>query len=112
VATDARTPASLARDASDDEIALLNPGSPVITSDGGEGPVVWVVDNNALHTQALLDPNTPAPCIYAVDGTTMNLLWRSSPADLEVGGKYVTVATAHGTIYVATDRLHAFAPGP
>jgi hypothetical protein len=112
VVADASKPAYLARDSADSELAFVNPGSPVVTSDGGRAPVVWVLDQNARRTQALLDPSTPSPVLYAVDGTTMKLLWRSAPSDLEAGGKYVTVATAHGTVYVATDRLHAFAPAP
>jgi outer membrane protein assembly factor BamB len=108
VVTEAGKPAHLAREAVDTEIAFVNPGSPVVTSDAGRGPVVWVVDQNARRTLPLLDPATPAPVLYAVDGTTMKLLWKTQPSDLEPGGKYVTPAIAHGTVFVATDRLHAF----
>jgi hypothetical protein len=101
-------PAHLVRDAADTELRVVNPGSPVVTSDGGRSPVIWIVDQNALRTQPLLDPSTPSPIVYAVDGTTMRLLWKSAPTDLEPGGKYVTPAAAHGILYVATDRLHAF----
>lgn len=105
-------PAHLVRDAADQELRFVNPGSPIVTSDGGRGPVVWVVDQNALRTQPLLDPTTPGPVVYAVDGRTMRVLWRSQPGQLEPGGKYVTPAAAHGVLYVATDRLHAFVAAP
>ena len=73
---------------------------------------MWVVDQNARRTDALLDPSVPGPVLYAVDGLTMKLLWRSATADLEKGGKYVTPIVAHGTVFVATDRLHAFTAAP
>ena len=47
---------------------------------------------------------------FVVDGLTLKLLWKSAPA--EPGGKYVTPVLAHGVVYVATDRLHAFVPAP
>jgi outer membrane protein assembly factor BamB len=112
VVTESGKPAHLVLDGADTEISFVNPGSPVITSEGGRSPVVWVVDQNAKRTQPLLDPSTPPPVIYAVDGTTMKLLWKSAPSDLEPGGKYVTPAVAHGVVYVATDRLHAFGVAP
>lgn len=90
----------------------MNPGSPVVSSDGGRSPIVWVVDQNARRSQPLLDPTTPGPVLYAIDGLTMKLLWRSATGDLEPGGKYVTPVAAHGVLYVATDRLHAFVPAP
>jgi hypothetical protein len=100
----------LARDAADQELSLVNPGSPVVSSHGGEDPIVWVVDQNARRTQPLLDPATPSPVLYALDGRTMRVLWRTAPNQLEPGGKYTTAAIAHGRVFVATDRLHAFAP--
>lgn len=112
VVTENGKPAYLVRDAADTELRFVNPGSPVVTSDAGRAPVVWVIDQNTRRTQPLLDPTTPVPVLYALDGTTMKLLWRSAPADLEVGGKYVTPAAAHGVLYVATDRLHAFGAAP
>jgi hypothetical protein len=112
VVAESGVPAYLVRDAADDEIRFANPGSPVVTSDAGRSPVVWIVDQNTRRTQPLLDPATPPPILYAVDGRTMKVLWKSRPQDLEPGGKYVTPAAAHGVVYVATDRLHAFAAAP
>jgi hypothetical protein len=112
VVRDSTRPAYLALDATDHETSFVNPGSPIVTSDAGRAPVVWVLDPNVRRTQPLLDPANPSPVLYALDGTTMRLLWKSAPADLEQGGKYGTPAVAHGTIFVATDRLHAFVPSP
>ncbi|MDB4945832.1 MAG: hypothetical protein JWP97_5366 [Labilithrix sp.] len=105
-------PAHLVRDAADAELRFVNPGSPIVVSDGGRSPVIYVVDQNAPRSQPLLSPATPAPVLYAIDGVSMKMLWRTAPGDLEVGGKYVTPLAAHGVLYVATDRLHAFAAAP
>jgi hypothetical protein len=109
IAADAGGPAYLVRDAADTQLRFINPGSPVISSHGGADPVVWVLDENAPRTAALLDPSTPHPVLYAIDGETMKLLYRSDPNDLEVGGKYGTPLVAHGTVFVVTDRVQAFA---
>jgi hypothetical protein len=82
--------------------------SPIVSSNLGATPVVWVVDQNALRTQPMLDPSTPHPILYAFDGTSMAKLYASTPTDLSVGGKYVTAAVAHGVVLVATDRVQAF----
>ena len=108
VVAESGKPAHLVRDAADTELRFVNPGSPIVTSDAGRSPVVWVVDQNSRRTQPLLDPSTPPPVIYAIDGRSMKLLWKSALQDLEPGGKYVTPTAAHGILYVATDRLHAF----
>jgi hypothetical protein len=112
-------PAYLTSDAADSGIAFINPGSPVVSSNGSSGPVVWVVDQNARRTQALLAPDTNHPVLYAVDGTTLRVLF-SSPNDmiaptsmaLAAGGKYVTPAVAHGVVFVGTDRVQAFGLRP
>jgi hypothetical protein len=108
IAADAGGPAYLVRDAADVEMRFVNPGSPVVSSHGGADPVVWVIDENAPRTASLLDPNAPHPVLYAVDGETMKVLYRSGQADLEVGGKYATPLVAHGTVFVVTDRVQAF----
>jgi hypothetical protein len=108
VAADAGGPAYLVRDAADTEMRFLNPGSPVVTSHGGADPVVWVLDENAPRTASLLDSTTPHPVLYAVDGETMKVLYRSGQGDLDVGGKYATPLVAHGTVFVVTDRVQAF----
>jgi hypothetical protein len=90
------------------EVAFVNPGSPWVSSDGGEGAIVWVLDENALRTASLLEPDAPRPVLYAFDGDTLQLLWRSEADTMAAGGKYATPAIAHGIVYVATDRLYAF----
>jgi hypothetical protein len=108
IAADGGGKAYLVRDAEDSELRFFNPGSPVVSSHGGVDPVVWVVDENALRTASLVDPNVPHPVLYAIDGLTMRLLWRSGDTDLHDGGKYTTPVIAHGTVFVATDRVQAF----
>jgi hypothetical protein len=98
----------LAVDAADRELALLNTGSPVVTSDHGEHPIAWILDENQGRFASVVSPESAHPVLYAVDGTTMRVLWRSSSDDLPVGGKYSTVAVAHGVVYVGTDRIEAF----
>ena len=102
----------LERAGAEPALVMVNPGSPVITSDGAAHPLIWVLDENAPRTASLADPNAPHPVLYAIDGTTMTALWQSSAPMLEVGGKYSTPAVAHGTVFVATDRLHAFGLHP
>jgi hypothetical protein len=104
-------PAYLAIDATDHELSLANPGSPVVTSSAGMGPVVWIVDENAQRSQALAGAS-PRPVLYAVDGETLAVLYRSGPQDLTSGGKYVEPVIAHGMVFVGTDRLQAFGVQP
>jgi hypothetical protein len=101
-------PAYLAVDQTDKTLAFRNPGSPVVTSDGEQNPVVWVLDENASRTASLVDSATPHPILYAIDGTTLAELWNSAHA-LHLGGKYATPVIAHGTVFVVTDRVQAFA---
>jgi hypothetical protein len=91
-----------------------NPGSPIVTShDGGQDPVVWVLDQNAQRTDPI-QPNAtftpPGAILYAFDGTTLATLWQSAPGDLGPSGKYNHVVVAHGVVFVATDRVTAFVP--
>ena len=72
----------LVRDAEDHELRFVNPGSPVVSSDGGRSPVVWVVDQNARRTRPVMDPAMPGPVLYAVDGTKMEPLWRTGAREL------------------------------
>jgi hypothetical protein len=110
VAMEGGAPAYLAIDRTNPNVAFVNPGSPVVTSDGAKEAVVWVVDENAPRSASLLDPRTPGPVLYAFDGETLDLLWRSADGELGVGGKYVTVAVGGGAVIVGTDRIQAFAP--
>jgi hypothetical protein len=94
--------------------ALLNAGSPIVTShDGGKDAVVWVLDQNSLRSAAVVpkpgfDP--PSAIAHAFDAGTLAELWSSSPGDLGPSGKYGHVVVAHGVLYVGTDRIAAFVP--
>jgi hypothetical protein len=101
-------PAYLAVDGADHELALLNTGSPVVSSNGGKDAIVWVLDENARRVASLVDPAAPHPILYALDGMTLRVLWHTSPSDLSVGGKYSVPLVARGVVMVATDRLQAF----
>jgi hypothetical protein len=108
------TPAYLAIDKLDASLAFVNPGSPVVSSQGEGGAVVWVVDENASRLASLLSDTTARPILYAIDGTSLAPLWSSAKgsAALHLGGKYETPIVAHGTVFVVTDRVQAFVLGP
>jgi len=89
-------------------LSLFSPGSPVVTSNGSSDAIVWVLDANVYRSAPLIGASVPHPVLYAVDGTTMSLLWQSRPSELNVGGKYNTVAVARGVVFVGTDRIQAF----
>ena len=97
----------LAVEAANLEVAMLNPGSPVVSSRHGGPPVVWVLDRNAPRVAPLLDPSTPEPVLYAFDGRSLELLWQSPEGLLGPGGKYATPLVSGDTVIVATDRVQA-----
>jgi hypothetical protein len=101
-------PAYLKIDQHDSQLAFTNPGAPVISSHGAADAIAWVLDENAPRLASLLDPATPHPLLYAVDATTLQLLWRSPENQLFVGGKYNTPVVAHGFVFVGTDRIQAY----
>ena len=108
VVAPAGAPAYLEIAATNDEVAFVNPGSPVVGVDGEQDGVVWVIDENAPRVASLLDPATPKPVLYAFDAKTLELLWRSEDGELAHGGKYGTPVVAHGVVVVGTDRITAF----
>lgn len=55
-----------------------NPGSPVVTSNGGHDAVVWVLDQNAPRTTSLYGPDAPRPILYAFDALTFQWFFRFS----------------------------------
>jgi mono/diheme cytochrome c family protein len=86
-----------------------NPGSPVITSNGGRDAIVWVLDTNAPRTTAFKGPKmTQRPVLYAFDALTFKLLWKSAPDELGGTGKYNEPAITKGVVYVGTDRIQAY----
>lgn len=94
-----------------DSIVLENPGPPVVTSDGANDAVVWVLDENAPRAASLAGSAAPQPVLYAFDAITLELLWRSEDGVLRPSGKYNEPAFAHGQIFVGTDRIQAFGFG-
>jgi hypothetical protein len=102
----------LAADAASSATTFVNPGSPMITSAGSDGGLVWVLDESAPRSASLLGPGTRKPVLYAIDATTLELIWRSPPDLLDVGGKYATPVAAHGFVFVGTDRVQAFGVRP
>jgi len=101
-------PAYLEIDAVDDSLSFANSGAPLVTSNGGADPIIWVLDQNSSRKAATLDPNIDNPILYAVDGHTLDPIYRSPLDRVGLGGKYASVAVAHGWVFVATDRLQAF----
>lgn len=95
-------------------VVFSNPGSPIVTShDEGRDPVVWILDQNATRGDPTLPKANFTPkgaVLHAFDGTTLEELWHSAPADLGPSGKYAHVVVAHGVVYVGTDRISAFVP--
>jgi len=92
-------------------VALANPGSPVVSSDGPRHAIVWVLDENARRSAALAGAGAPAPVLHAFDGETLQPLWRSAPGQLHTSGKYNEPLIARGQVIVGTDRIQAFGLG-
>lgn len=111
VATPPGRPAYLAIERRQMEQVLLNPGSPVVSSEGARDPVVWVLDENARRSAPLAGADAPSPVLYAFDGDSLDLLWKSAPGQLHTSGKYNEPVFANGTVVVGTDRIQAFGPG-
>jgi malectin (di-glucose binding ER protein) len=102
------SPAYLAVQASENTFGFLSPGSPWVTSNGTDNAIVWVLVANVLRSASLVGPSVPHPILYALDPATLKALWISTPAMLNVGGKYSTPAYGRGMVFVATDRIQAF----
>jgi hypothetical protein len=109
IVTGSGQPAYLAVDATAKQVAFLSPGSPVVTSNvDSSGGLVWVLDANLPRAGPLVGPDVPHPVLYALDADSMQVVGRSAPDQLDIGGKYNTPAMAHGVVYVGTDRIQAF----
>jgi hypothetical protein len=101
-------PAYLAVEASENTFGFLSPGSPWVTSNGADNAIVWVLVANVTRLNSLVAENVPHPILYALDPVTLKALWISTPAMLNVGGKYNTPAFGRGMVFVGTDRIQAF----
>ncbi len=104
----AREPAYLRVDQREQTLIFQNPGSPVVTSNGSEDAIVWVLDENAPRTTPLKGDTAPRPVLYALDAMNFKVLWRSRPGELHTSGKYNEPAFAGGSVFVGTDRIQAF----
>jgi hypothetical protein len=85
-----------------------NPGSPIVSSDGSDSAIVWVLDANAPRTAVLYGPHAPQPVLYAFDAQYLHPLWKSDPGVLFPSGKYNEPTVVNGKVYVGTDRLQVF----
>lgn len=92
-------------------LVLGNPGSPVVSSDGADHAIVWILDENAPRSALLAGPDAPRPVLYAFDATSLVELWRSEPGQLQTSGKYNEPAFGNGLVFVGTDRVQAFGTG-
>ncbi len=111
IVTSPGQPAYLATDRTENSITMLSPGSPVVTSNGISGAIVWVLAGNVPRSINLLDPKVPHPILYAFD-SDLNLLWNSAPNQLNAGAKYTIPAFGRGQVFVGTDRIQAFGMTP
>lgn len=101
-------PAFLEIEQYEQTLVFENPGSPVISSNGTEAAIVWVLDENAPRSSPLYGDSAPKPILYAIDALTFKVLWRSRPGELYPSGKYNEPTIARGTVFVGTDRVQAF----
>jgi outer membrane protein assembly factor BamB len=90
------------------DFVLQNPGPAVVSSNGGEDGIVWVLDENAPRTTPLTGPKAPRPVLYAIDAKTLKVIWRTDPGTLQTSGKYNSPTIADGKVYIGTDRIVAF----
>ncbi len=91
---------------------IQNAMSPIVSSNGNQNSIAWVMDENASRTASL--PGTH-PYLVALDAMTMTPLYKSAfkkggggPSTLHQGGKYNEVSVARGKVFVGTERLQVF----
>ena len=111
IVTEPGRAAYLAVDLAETTLALTNPGCPVISSRGTGQAVIWVL-YMPQRTKSLNSGATRKPTLYAIDATTMKLLWRSADGVLGQGGKYTAATIARDQVLVGTDRIYAFGIAP
>ena len=95
-------------DARAQDFVLQNPGPAVVSSNGGKGAIVWVLDENAPRSAVLTGPKAPHPVLYAIDAKTLKVLWKTEEGELQPSGKYNSPTIAGGVAYIGTDRIVAF----
>lgn len=112
IVTTANQPAYLRIDRLEQTQTFMNPGSPIVTSNGGKDAIVWVLDANAKRTAPLYGAGAPQPILYAFDASSLQLLWKSAPGLLPTSGKYNEPTVVNGVAFVGTDRIQAFGLRP
>jgi hypothetical protein len=83
-------------------------GANIITANGTADPIDWIVDAGVQRTDGLTSFANGAPTLYAYDALTLQPIWSSAYQQLDLGGKYNTIAAARGNVFVGTDRIQAF----
>jgi hypothetical protein len=83
-------------------------GANIVTANGTAEPIDWIVDAGVQRTDGLTSFANGAPTLYAYDALTLKPLWSSAYEQLDLGGKYNTIADARGNVFVGTDRIQAF----
>jgi hypothetical protein len=84
------------------------PGANIITANGTADPIDWIVDAGVQRTDGETSFFNGAPTLYAYDALMMEPLWSSAYQQLDMGGRYNTIAAARGQVFVGTDRIQAF----
>lgn len=108
IVTEPGKPAFLRIDALEETQTFQNPGSPVVSSNGGRDAIIWVLDTNAPRSASLYGEGAPRPVLYAFDALSLKLLWKNAPGVLFPTGKYNEATVADGMVLVGTDRIQAF----
>ena len=93
-------------------------GSAVISSNGNQNAITWMLDANRYRLGGLSGSH---PYLVGVEAMTMKTLYKSAvsatntdstnggpPSTLHQGGKYNEPSVARGKVFVGTDRLQAF----
>jgi hypothetical protein len=100
-------PAFFTVDATENTLQFKSPGTPVISSDGPNNAILWVVEPNVYRGDSLAGSSRPT--LYAIDASTMQVLYNSSDSDFTgAGGKYYHPVVARGLVFVGVDRISAF----
>jgi hypothetical protein len=87
---------------------MSNPGSNLITGNGTSNEIDWIVDAGVQRTDSLQSFSPGDPVLYAYNALTMQPLWSSAYQELNLGGKYNSIAVARGDLFVGTHRIQAF----
>jgi hypothetical protein len=83
-------------------------GANIITANGTANPIEWIVDAGVQRTNGETNFSNGAPTLYAYNALTLQPLWSSAYQQLDMGGRYNTIAAARGQVFVGTDRIQAF----